>query len=119
MYIYPENYSYEEKNFKWRISLSTVEIEEPEFTKLPNIQRKTIVLDEELLLSKQNYYDKKLEKFDIDSIDGDWNTINYSKVTYFNLMTSKDCSQEVRHINLKSEINLQLKININNSCYRY
>lgn len=119
LYIYPENSSYEERNFKWRISSAIVESEKSEFTKLPNIKRKIMVLDGELLLSHQNHYDKKLEKFEVDSFSGDWNTISYGKATDFNLMTSKDCTGELRYINVKSEINLEPKINLNDNCYRY
>ncbi|MDO7205115.1 HutD family protein [Paraclostridium bifermentans] len=61
LYIYPENSSYENRNFKWRISSATVEAEESEFTKLPNIQRKIMVLDGGLLLRHQNHYDKSLK----------------------------------------------------------
>ncbi|MDU3336245.1 HutD family protein [Paraclostridium bifermentans] len=119
LYIYPENSSYENRNFKWRISSATVEAEESEFTKLPNIQRKIMVLDGGLLLRHQNHYDKKLKKFDIDSFSGDWDTTSYGKATDFNLMTSEDCSGELRYINVKSEIILEPKMNLNDSFYRY
>lgn len=119
LYIYPENSSYVDRDFKWRISSATVEAEESTFTKLPNIQRQIMVIDGELLLKHKNHHDKKLNKFEVDSFSGDWSTVSYGKATDFNLMTNKECTGNLEYINVKSDVHIKPTINLNNGKYRY
>lgn len=119
LYIYPENSSYVDRDFKWRISSATVETEESTFTKLPNIQRQIMLIDGELLLKHKNHYEKKLNKFEVDSFSGDWNTTSYGNATDFNLMTNKDCIGDLRFINVKSELHIKPTMNLNSGSYRY
>ncbi|WP_250675957.1 HutD family protein [Paraclostridium ghonii] len=119
LYIYPENSSYKERDFKWRISSAIVETEESTFTKLPNIQRKIMIIDGELLLKHENHHEKKLNKFEVDTFSGNWNTISYGKATDFNLMTNKECTGDLDCINVKSEEYIKPTIKLNNGKYRY
>lgn len=119
LYIYPENSSYENKNFKWRISSAKVEIQASTFTKLPNIQRKLMVIDGELILKHKNNSEVKLNKFEVDNFSGDWDTISYGKAIDFNLMTNQDCTGELEYIKIKSYIDIKAKEMLNENNYRY
>ena len=103
LYIYPENELYENRNFKFRISSAKVDLEESNFTKLPNIKRKIMILDGKLKLIHENHHDIILEKFDQDTFYGHWNTKSYGKVTDFNLMLNENTNGIIEHVNLENE----------------
>jgi environmental stress-induced protein Ves len=88
LFIYPENASYQESNFFFRISTATVDAEESVFTKLPGVTRKIMVLEGTLKLEHKGKYTKTLHKFETDAFSGDWETRGFGKVTDFNLMTT-------------------------------
>lgn len=88
LYIYPENSSYENRDFIFRISTASVDVEESTFTKLPGISRCIMVLDGEMTLSHKTKHTVNLKKFQTDSFSGDWETTSYGKVIDFNLMTT-------------------------------
>ena len=88
LFIYPENASYQDRNFLFRISTATVETEESVFTKLPGISRQIMILDGILKLKHTGRYTKILHKSETDSFEGDWETKGYGKVMDFNLMTA-------------------------------
>lgn len=86
--IWPEEASYAERNFSWRVSSARVEDEESEFTSLPGVTRCLMVLDGELDLSHDGHYDVRLERFSQDNFDGGWRSRSRGRVTDFNLMTT-------------------------------
>ena len=86
--IYPEDSSYREQNFIFRLSTAKVEIAESTFTKLPGVSRIIMILEGVLQLEHKGHYSKTLHKFDTDSFPGDWDTISYGRATDFNLMTT-------------------------------
>lgn len=88
LFIYPPHAKYEFRNFDFRISTATVEIEESTFTLLPGIKRTLMVLDGEMTLHHTEQHSKKLERFDSDYFLGGWETSSKGKCTDFNLMTS-------------------------------
>lgn len=87
--IYPENASYAERNFKWRISTATVEIEESTFTSLPNITRIIMPLKGQMHLIHEGHRETLLHPFEQDTFMGDWNTKCYGKASDFNLMITE------------------------------
>jgi uncharacterized protein len=87
LYIYPENSSYQERNFLFRISTATVDTVESVFTRLPGVFRQLMILDGSLKIDHTGRYSKILNKFETDSFEGDWETKGFGKVTDFNLMT--------------------------------
>ena len=89
LYIYPEDALYEKRDFLFRISTATVDIEESIFTKLPGISRCIMPLEGEMELNHKGHYAVTLKKFETDSFEGDWETTSKGKVKDFNLMTSK------------------------------
>lgn len=86
LYIYPETSSYQEKNFKFRLSIATTERENSIFTKLSNTQRVISVLNGTMELEHEGKYTIKLGKYEIDHFNGEWNTLSKGKATDFNLM---------------------------------
>lgn len=103
LYIYPENELYENRNFKFRISSAKVESEESEFTKLPNIKRKIMILDGKIKLIHENQHSITMEKYQQDTFYGHWNTKSYGKVTDFNLMLNENTDGMVEYINLSNQ----------------
>lgn len=89
LFIYPENTSYSERNFDFRISVATVELETSTFTKLPGIERHLAVLEGEMTLSFENRGGVLLRPYDIATFQGDWLTTSVGRVTDFNLMTRR------------------------------
>ncbi len=94
-YIYPEGSNYAERNFDFRLSMATVEVEKSDFTALPGVSRKLMVLDGLMTLNHEGQHSKTLGKFDVDRFDGGWNTSSIGKCTDFNLMTRGDCNGDI------------------------
>ncbi|NME35571.1 HutD family protein, partial [Fusobacterium sp. FSA-380-WT-3A] len=72
LYIYPEASTYQERNFKFRISIATTELENSTFTKLENTHRIISILDGRMELEHKNHHNITLEKYQIDRFEGDW-----------------------------------------------
>ena len=90
LYIYPEKSSYAERNFDFRISTAKVESETSQFTSSPNIHRKLMVLDGSITINHEGHYSKKLDKFAIDTFEGNWKTSAIGTCSDFNLMSTKN-----------------------------
>jgi len=93
--IYPKDASYSDKNFLFRISTATIETEESQFTKLPGVSRKIMILEGEIKIEHKDHYSKVLKKFDQDEFKGDWDTKSYGKAVDFNLMSSGNIKTEI------------------------
>ncbi len=89
LYIYPEESSLQERNFLFRISSATVEVEESKFSKFEGYDRELMVLDGKLEIKHDEHHSAVLNQFDVDSFSGEWNTISHGKVTDFNLIYKK------------------------------
>lgn len=100
LYISPANASYTERNFDFRISSAKVEVPESTFTSLPNINRKLMVLEGEITLNHKNQHSKTLQKYEVDSFNGDWETTAKGICTDFNIMTTGDQTSELSHMQL-------------------
>lgn len=95
LYISPENGSYTERNFDFRISTATVEVEKSDFTSLVGFSRFLMVLEGEMELIHENQYTKRLKQFDFDFFDGSWKTESIGKVRDFNVIYRPDLKVEV------------------------
>ncbi|WXR61034.1 HutD family protein [Peptostreptococcaceae bacterium AGR-M142] len=109
IFIYPKNSSYENRDFKFRISSAKVELEESNFTRLENIKRVIMVLDGELKLVHGSRYKRHLKKFNQDTFMGDWETKSYGKAVDFNLMLREDVDGRVEYIDLKENESMNIK----------
>ncbi|MDF1551007.1 MAG: HutD family protein, partial [Bacteroidales bacterium] len=74
LFIYPSSADYLKRNFDFRISTAKVTVAKSDFTSLPEISRKIMILEGEITIQHQNRYSKQLKKFDIDEFEGDWKT---------------------------------------------
>ena len=87
--IYPESSKYLDRNFTWRISSATCELEESDFTNLPAYDRVLMVLEGSVILSYNGEKTVKLDELESDSFDGGWKTKSYGKILDYNLMVRK------------------------------
>lgn len=108
--IYPPNSDYKQGNFDFRLSTATVEVEKSNFTSLPDISRKLMILEGEIEITHENQYRKKLAKFDIDSFEGDWKTSSIGKCVDFNLMTRGNTNGELTAISIAAKEKVQCQI---------
>ncbi|WP_461636641.1 HutD/Ves family protein [Labilibaculum euxinus] len=105
LYIYPPTSDYQRRDFDFRLSTATVEVEESDFTSLPGVSRKIMILDGAMEITHENRYSKKLDKFDTDSFEGDWKTSSIGKCIDFNLMTRGTAKGEIKALSIaKSQI---------------
>ncbi len=86
LFIYPEGATYEDRNFKFRLSTATVETNTSEFTPLKGIKRTLMVLHGQLKLKHEGQYEKELSLLQKDQFDGGWNTSSEGICVDFNLM---------------------------------
>ncbi len=103
LFIYPQNSDYKLRNFDFRLSTAKVEADESDFTSLPGISRKLMILEGEIEITHENHYSKKLAKFDIDTFEGDWATSSVGKCVDFNLMTRGTGKGKLSAISIKKD----------------
>ena len=87
LFIYPALSKYVTRDFNFRLSTATVNVEESTFTSLPGTARTLMVLDGEMTLTHKAHHTAKLGRFDSDNFRGDWETSSKGKCSDFNLMT--------------------------------
>ncbi|MBE5971979.1 MAG: HutD family protein [Lachnoclostridium sp.] len=87
--IGPEGSRYADRDFLWRISSATVDLEESTFTVLPDYDRIIMTLEGEIDLCHNDGEWIHLKAFETHSFDGGDDTVSRGKVVDFNLMTRK------------------------------
>ena len=87
--IGPEGSCYADREFLWRISSATVDLEESTFTALPDYNRIIMTLEGDIDLCHNNGEWIHLNAFETHSFDGGDDTVSKGKVVDFNLMTRK------------------------------
>lgn len=95
LYIFPEESEFSERNFDFRISTATIEVENSEFTSLDGYFRKIIVLEGTLDLHHENHHSSSLKPFEQDSFSGDWKTTSVGKATDFNVIFRPELHPEM------------------------
>jgi len=111
--IFPKDAVYSERNFKWRLSTAKVEVEESDFTSLPNINRIIMIIEGDLILEHESHHKSILKAFKQDSFSGNWKTKSFGRVKDFNLMMSEDCKGELGAIHIEKEQNKIITIESN------
>jgi environmental stress-induced protein Ves len=86
LFIWPNQTSFEARDFDFRISTATVEQTETTFTKFNGYSRELMILAGRLQIHHENLYSKTLNTFDVDSFEGDWDTNAEGMVTDFNII---------------------------------
>ena len=110
LYIFPENANYQERNFDFRISTAQVDLEESDFTSLPNIDRELMILDGSIEIFHKNHYSKRLNKFNTDSFKGDWKTSSKGICTDFNIMSNGNYNSKIEVLSSDSEHKIVLNL---------
>lgn len=87
--IMPEGSRYADREFLWRLSSATVEVEESTFTALPDYDRLIMMLEGEMELCHNNGPWIHLAEFVPHAFDGGDDTLSKGKVVDFNLMLRK------------------------------
>lgn len=87
LFIFPLTADYRLRNFQFRLSKSTVETDKSDFTSLPGVSRKLMVLSGKITLCHEEHHSRQLNKFEVDEFEGDWKTSSIGKCSDFNLMT--------------------------------
>ena len=111
LYIYPVSADFAKKEFDYRISTATVELEESSFTPFPNYNRKLMILDGVLDLFHDDQYAIQLHPFDQDAFSGDWISHSKGKVIDYNVIFTSKYSSEIFHFELSKgeEVKLNCK----------
>lgn len=104
--IYPENADYVDRNFIWRLSSASVDVEESKFTRLPDYDRILMVLEGEAVLVHGDERTVKLTALEQDSFSGDAGTKCFGKIKDYNLIMKKGCSGSLRQLDVQSSAQL-------------
>ncbi len=91
--IFPKTKKYIDRNFVWRLSSATIEIEESDFTKLTDYDRILMPIEGEVILTFDGEKTVKLGELEQVSFSGGSRTKSFGKITDFNLMTKKETSR--------------------------
>ncbi len=103
LYIYPENSGYKTKDFEFRISTASVDLEESAFTLLTGVSRQIMTLDGEISLIHEGNKPIYLAPWQVHSFMGDVATKCKGKCTDFNLMTTGSTKAEISHWQVSDE----------------
>lgn len=87
--IYPEDGDYLARKFIWRLSSATCELDESEFSKLPDFDRVLVVLKGKVVLSHEGVRVARLDELEQDRFSGGYNTTSFGQITDYNLMVRK------------------------------
>lgn len=100
--IAPEGSAYADRDFLWRLSSATVDVEESRFTALPDYDRIILTLKGKIRLSHNGGEWMELSEYEPHSFDGADETRSVGKVRDFNLMMRKGrCRGRVEVIRLE------------------
>ncbi len=88
IYLAPQDGSYAERRFDFRISSATVDLEESDFTPLANVKRYLTILEGEMDLTFRETKERKvnLKPYEVVEFSGDVPTHSVGKAKDFNLM---------------------------------
>ncbi|MBQ9420687.1 MAG: HutD family protein [Lachnospiraceae bacterium] len=87
--IAPDGAVYADRDFLWRLSSATVDLDESDFTELPDYDRLITPLDGVMMLTHNGGEPIELNPGDVDGFDGAWHTHSIGRCTDFNLMLRK------------------------------
>jgi len=113
LYIYPPSANYTTGDFNFRISSAKVEVEGSNFTILPEVSRQLMVLYGSITVSHKNHHAIKLNKNDIDSFDGSWETKSVGTCVDFNLMTKGNTKGKISSVCILANKNVNFQLDSN------
>lgn len=98
LFIHPQGSTFKELDFKYRISIATIQISSSDFTPLPDVSRTLLLLEGELKLIHENHHESFLMPFSQDKFHGSWSTHSIGIAKDFNLMTKPGYSGTIEVI---------------------
>lgn len=98
LYIFPEDAQFSERNFDFRISSATIEVDESTFTSLPAYNRILAVLEGRLELMHIGKPSTRLEEYEQVFFHGSWETSSIGKVRDFNVIFNANYDVEMQFI---------------------
>ncbi len=101
--IHPETELYENRNFAYRISSATIDLEESDFTPLPKYKRFITPLDNKITLA-HGKEQIALSPLEIHSFSGATQTKSMGKCTDFNLMIDNSLEGSLESLYVKDQI---------------
>jgi len=113
LFIFPLTSVYQQRNFEFRLSKATVETDKSDFTVLPGISRKLMILSGKITISHEGHYSRQLDKFEVDEFEGSWKTSSIGKCTDFNLMTTGNITGKLHGLIIKDKQNVSHEIKKN------
>ena len=119
LYIYPETSNYQKRDFLWRLSSATIDIEKSIFTPLPDIKRVLMILDGKIKIEHENMATKILNPFDKDIFDGSIKTVSFGKATDFNLMLKVGFDGDINHFTIKENEKKVFSLSKKNNFYGF
>lgn len=87
--ICPEGSDYLERNFVWRLSSATCELDESDFSYLPDYDRVIVVLKGKVVLAHGGIRTVRLDELEQDRFSGGDKTKSFGRITDYNLMVRK------------------------------
>lgn len=117
LFIYPEQATFKNGDYDFRLSIASVEIEESIFTKLQGVKRTLMVLEGQIKLSHQDHHESELKKFGSDKFFGNWTTKCVGTCTDFNLMTKAETSGSLTPIVKKETFEIRLNSECKFQCF--
>lgn len=103
--IWPPTADYQSRDFSFRISSATVEMEESVFTHLPQVHRFLSILEGQLQLTVKQEDDEQvifMKEKDIYEFEGDWEVSSKGQVRDFNLML-KNTTGSMEYIEIEQD----------------
>ena len=113
LFIHPSTASFKKRNFDFRLSTATVEVEKSTFTPLKGVARTLMVLEGKMALQHENHHSKALQKFDFDCFEGGWKTKSEGTCVDFNLMTRGKTKGELDGVALKQGVEFNYTAQLN------
>jgi environmental stress-induced protein Ves len=100
LFIHPASSDFSKKEFDYRISTASVELEDSSFTPFPNYNRKLMIIEGVLDLAHDGHYATQLHPFDQDAFSGDWISHSKGKVIDFNVIYKPGYQVKLFHFEL-------------------
>ncbi|MDO9274071.1 MAG: HutD family protein [Lutibacter sp.] len=110
LYIHPPTANYASRNFNFRVSSATLEVPQSVFTLLPEVSRQLMVLSGSINVSHKNHHKVELNKNEIDSFEGNWETSAVGTCVDFNLMTKGQTKGKISSIAVSADKTLNFQL---------
>jgi len=109
--IAPAGAVYADRDFMWRISSATVDLEISDFTALPDYNRLISTLEGEIDVTHNGGEVIHLAPFHVHAFDGGWETRSVGRCRDFNLMMRKGaCAGQMNAVMVQPEASVEVAV---------